>query len=223
MDEDDDIPAIEHPDDRPSNAPRYIGLALGLAGLCAVVVAGVFGAQHFETAIRSLVGHAPHVVTLDRAGVEAELARLSALPDGELPADLGAVAEARVACATQLLADRVSAPARAAAGRFFVVQLATERQVASPLIDPALLDAAGGDAGERAELRRLLVAGTAGKGGDEGLAEAVRAYRAISHPLYLGLGLEGTAWAQADLERILLAAGAGPDALGDCTRARVGG
>jgi len=59
MDEEDDIYADAPAVGRPSNAPRYIGIFLGLVGLCAVVVAGVFGSQHFETANRSMVGHAP--------------------------------------------------------------------------------------------------------------------------------------------------------------------
>ena len=160
-------------------------------------------------------------MSLDAAGVAAEVARLGALPEGTLPADLGAAAEAKVACATRLLADRVSGPARAAAARLFVIQFATERQIASPLIGPQFL--AAGDGERREALQRLMDTGIARDGDDADLATAVKAYRAISRPLYLGLDLENTSWAQADLERILLAAGTDRESLRNCYRARVGG
>jgi hypothetical protein len=223
MEEERDINLDEEPEAPPRQTARYVGVVLGLLGICAVIVAGVFGAKYFEAAIAPFLGDKPFEITLNEAEVEAELDRLRALPGAPLPADLGAIADARVACATQLLADRASDKAKAAAARYFVILFAARRQAQSPLVNPLFLESAASGGVERKALRQFLQTGVVGAGAAEGLAAAAKEYRAISHPLYAGLDLEHTSWAQSDLERILLAASTDTERLADCTRKRVGG
>jgi len=205
---------------RPRRAARYVGIVLGLLGITAVIVAVVYGGKHFDALIAPLYSNKPFAITLNKAEVEGEIEHLRTLQSATLPASLGAVADAKVDCATRLLADRPSEKAKAAAARYFVVLFAAQQQVQSALINPLLLE--GGGVGKN-KLRRFLVTGVARKDQDERLHKAGKAYGEIANPLYAGLDLENTSWAQSDLQRLLLAASTDTDQLAECTRKRVGG
>jgi hypothetical protein len=212
--------------DEEKGASRGIGIVLGIAGLlmmaaAGLIVSGIFGPLD-DLRIPGLAS-ARFEIALDAAGIDAELGRLRELPGETLPANLGAVASARVACTVDLLAQRPGTVAIEAAGRYFLIVFAMRKQVSSPLIDPRIREISLGTAKPLNDLAELVENGEIAESKLKEWDRLVASYREASHPIYTGLQLEEGNWVYADFGKIVAAAQANAKRVGACYRARVGG
>jgi hypothetical protein len=208
------------------NPPRGLGIVLGMAGLLMMVVAGMFVFGFFgpvSEAWRPGRSNAEFAITLDAAGIDAELARLRGLPGEPLPADLGALASARVACTIELLAERPGAAAIEAASRYFVILSAIRKHVESPLIDPRTREIPPGAAETMDDLAQLVKNGGVTQSKFREWTQLIASYLEASHPIYTGLQLDEKRWAYADFSAIVAAGSANVERIRTCYRKRAGG
>jgi hypothetical protein len=208
------------------NTPRGIGIVLGIAGLMMMTVAGMVVFGFFgpvSEAWRPGRSNAPFAITLDAAGIDAELARLRGLPGEPLPADLGAVARARVACTVELLAARPGPAAVEAASRYYLIVSAMRKHVPSPLIDPRTREVSLGGIDSFDDPVQLVKTGQITEARFREWDRLVASYRQGSHPIYTGLQLEQSTWASADFGEIVAVEHANAERVRTCYRARAGG